>query len=340
MEEKQVMMNYEMFKEMVSQKITDYMPEEYRDRKIALSSVDKINQTRDALTFVVAEEDIPLSPNLYLDALYEEYLRYEDIEPVIHKAAVEMCKHLEEGMHLLDKIRVEDIKDHIIFQVINTEQNREYLESLPHREYQDLSIIYRWLLQKDENGIASAIITNQLAEHKGISESELFFYATQNTRELAPIMVKPMNLVIDELISGEVAPFDLQEAIEQGIELDEPMVVITNDIKSFGAASVLYGDVLQDVAKLFQSDFYLLPSSIHEMLAVAVSDKTPGPEALADMVHEINEGQVEIGERLSNQVYHYDAQTRKLSMATDTPYKELDNTREEMVHHVDRATIR
>ena len=52
------MMNYEMFKEMVSQKITDYMPEEYRDRKIALSSVDKINQKRDALTFMVEEEEI------------------------------------------------------------------------------------------------------------------------------------------------------------------------------------------------------------------------------------------------------------------------------------------
>ena len=157
---------------------------------------------------------------------------------------------------------------------------------------------------------------------------------------IPPIVVKPMNLIVDELISGEVATFDLQEAIEQGTELDEPMVVITNEIKSFGAASILYGDVLQDVAKLFQSDFYLLPSSIHEMIAVSASENSPGPEALADMVHEINEGQVEIGERLSNQVYHYDAQTRKLSMATDTPYKELDNNREEMVHHVDRATIR
>lgn len=334
------MMNYEMFKELFSQKITDYMPEEYKDRKIALASVDKINQKRDALTFMVTEEDIPLSPNLYLDSLYEEYLYYEDIEPVLQKAAIEMCKHLEKGMHLIDKVRIEEMKDHIIFQVINTEQNREYLENLPHREYQDLSIIYRWLLQNDENGISSAVINNQLAEHKGISESELFFYATQNTRELAPIMVKPLHLIVDELVSGEDISFDLQEAIEQGIDLDESMVVITNEMKSFGAASILYGDVLQDVAKLFQSDFYLLPSSIHEMLAIAVSDNTPDPATLADMVREINESQVEIGERLSNQVYHYDAQTRKLSMATDTPYKKLDHTHEEKVLPMDRAATR
>ncbi|MBQ8243198.1 MAG: hypothetical protein IJZ40_07015, partial [Bacteroidaceae bacterium] len=45
---------------------------------------------------------------------------------------------------------------------------------------------------------------------------------------------------------------------------------------------------------------------------------------LAEMVSEINMDQVALEERLSNQVYHYDKDLRKLSLATDTPNKRLD----------------
>lgn len=34
--------------------------------------------------------------------------------------------------------------------------------------------------------------------------------------------------------------------------------------------------------------------------------------------------EVELAERLSNQVYHYDKDLRKLDLATDTPNKRLD----------------
>ena len=48
------------------------------------------------------------------------------------------------------------------------------------------------------------------------------------------------------------------------------------------------------------------------------------PYELAQMVAEINMGHVELADRLSNQVYHYDKDLRKLTMATDTPNKRLD----------------
>lgn len=48
------------------------------------------------------------------------------------------------------------------------------------------------------------------------------------------------------------------------------------------------------------------------------------PYELAQMVSEINMDQVELEERLSNQVYHYDKDLRKVSLATDTPNKRLD----------------
>ena len=35
-----------------------------------------------------------------------------------------------------------DANEKIVFQLINTEQNKTFLEQVPHREFQDLSIVY------------------------------------------------------------------------------------------------------------------------------------------------------------------------------------------------------
>ncbi|MBD9222388.1 hypothetical protein EGQ24_00570 [bacterium] len=48
------------------------------------------------------------------------------------------------------------------------------------------------------------------------------------------------------------------------------------------------------------------------------------PEELAEMVVQVNMEAVDLDERLSNQVYHYDKDLRKLTLATDTPNKRLD----------------
>ena len=45
---------------------------------------------------------------------------------------------------------------------------------------------------------------------------------------------------------------------------------------------------------------------------------------LAQMVVEVNMHEGSLDERLSNQVYHYDKDLRKLTLATDTPNKRLD----------------
>ena len=73
-----------------------------------------------------------------------------------------------------------------------------------------------------------------------------------------------------------------------------------------------------------RSDLYILPSSVHEV--IAVSSDMGSPEMLAQMVVEVNMQEVSLDERLSNQVYHYDKDLRKLTLATDTPvsYTHLD----------------
>ena len=72
-----------------------------------------------------------------------------------------------------------------------------------------------------------------------------------------------------------------------------------------------------------------MPSSIHEVIAVSADFGLP--DELAEMVYEINMDQVDINDRLSNQVYCYDKDLRTLRLATDTINKSLDD--------VDRGAI-
>ena len=80
---------------------------------------------------------------------------------------------------------------------------------------------------------------------------------------------------------------------------------------------MLYEENLHKLAEQIGTDLYLLPSSIHETIAVSV--EMGAPEYLAQMVHDVT-----LDERLSNNVYHYDKDLRKLELATDVPEKGLD----------------
>lgn len=101
------------------------------------------------------------------------------------------------------------------------------------------------------------------------------------------------------------------------------MWIITNNKGVSGAVNMIFEKNLHELSKGMGDDLYILPSSIHEVIAVPAS--MGDPEELAEMVLQVNTDVVDVSERLSNQVYHYDRDARKLSMATDTPNKSILN---------------
>ena len=74
----------------------------------------------------------------------------------------------------------------------NTEQNREFLKDKPHREFQDLSVIYRWIVGTREDGVASVVINDGMVKDLGMTAEELFQAAVQNTKAMFPPKVTDM----------------------------------------------------------------------------------------------------------------------------------------------------
>lgn len=332
------MMNYEMFKEIVSEKFASYLPDEYKHRQLAFGSDYKINQERDFVTFMVGKDDSRVAPRMFLDALYQDYKKIGDIELVLMGAAQDLCAHIERGEDAVSKLNFEEVPERVVFSLINAEQNQELLARRPHRMFQDLAIVYDYVIDWTPEESMSCPITNEFAEVVGLDEQALFDLSKENTKRIFPTEIKPMSVVIAELMDYDIVPFDLKEALEQELGTEELMFVITNKAKYKGAAALLYEDGLHELAELYKDDLYILPSSIHETIAVSCSKTEPCK--LAEMVEEINGTQVDVGERLSNQVYHYDRTTRKLSMATDTPNKSLSDYREHQEHEMTRGPVR
>lgn len=315
------MMKYEIFKEVVADTFQNYLPEEYRNMEMKVVSVNKVNRMLDGINLIGGGGERVVSPTIYINDMYDHYKFCNDLKEAIQSGADRMVKAFKECPEM-PKIELAEAKDNIVFQLVNTEQNREMLADMPHREYQDLSVIYRWVVKIENEGVQSIVMRNGLAEQLGLNEEQLFKLAAENTRRIFPPCVKSMNDVIMEIFAKDGMPGEIAEMMMGEMPADKMMYVISNNTGINGAVSMLYENELHKLANQIESDLYILPSSVHEVIAVSVD--MGNPYELAEMVSEINMDQVALEERLSNQVYHYDKDLRKLSLATDTPNKRLD----------------
>ena len=314
------MMDYEIFKEVVKESFLSYMPKGYQDMEVRVTPVDKVNRKLDGLSLLAENEKTMVSPTLYINDMYEKYSKTGDLQATLREAAEAMDEALREAE--IPPLDISTAKDNIIFQLVNTMQNEDLLKKLPHRDFQDLSIIYRWVVGVEQQGISSVVINNHVAESLGMGEEELFKAAAENTRRILPPVVQSMNEVMRDMFVADGMPKELADLMIGEQEPEMTMWVISNERKIEGAASMLYEDKLHSLAEKVGTDLYILPSSVHEVIAVSV--EMGEPEELAQMVAEINMDQVDLSERLSNQVYHYDKDLRKITLATDTPNKRLD----------------
>lgn len=322
------MMDYQIFKDVVEEKFISFLPEEYQNSQIQIHPVNKVNLTLDGLSLSSNKPGTNISATIYVNHMYEDYVTTGELDATLMRAADNFVKAMEqkENINISELTNADDAKDKIVFQLVNKEYNKKMLANMPHREFKDLAIIYRRVVRNNGEGLASIPIHNAFAETLGLSEEQMFNLAAENTKRLLPPVIKSMNDVMKEIFAKDGMPEEIAELMTAEIPPEQQMYVISNSKGINGAVSMLYEDELHTLSEKIDSDLYILPSSIHE--CIAISTNMGEPDALAEMVTEINMGQVALDERLSNQVYHYDRDSRKLSLATDTPNKSLDSVQQ------------
>lgn len=259
---------------------------------------------------VIESADSNIAPVIYLEEFFKR-----------HKKGLPLGQAAKEVMDFYRSVKVDGdrdtsvlkdfaaVKGRIVFKLINYMKNEEMLSYVPHIRVMDLAAVFCVLLSRSAGGTVSAAVRSEHLMFWGTDTNELYELALHNARKLLPPRFYSMNKAIQEL-SGEVG----EEYGETAINPEEDMYVLTNTCKSFGAACMVYPHVLETVGDILGEDFYILPSSIHELIIVP-SSKIMAPEALDGIIDEINETQVEPDEVLSGHCYHYGREGKELDFS-------------------------
>lgn len=317
------MFNFEDFCDYVQMSIKDHLPVEQQDAKVTINNVMKNN----GLTLhgvVVHPEGQCVAPTIYLEGFFKQYEEGADLDSVMDKIAGTISEHLNTPEEFSDVAQMysnyDAVKDKIVMVVVNTAKNRELLSQVPHTEREDLSLIYKVVVGTGADGIGSITIRNEHMEQWGVTVDEIHEMAMKNTKEILPVTVQTMTEVMREMFGSDGMPEEMAEMMFSDMPLNQQMFIISNKSKVNGAASMFYEDTLSELADKIGTSLYILPSSVHEVIAVSTDMGTP--EALAGMVREVNGGQVAPEEQLSDHVYKFDAKAKIISLA-DTTMEQL-----------------
>ena len=294
-------MDYEGFKAEIMTKIND---REGNGACVRIHRVRKNNGVMlDGLTIMREEENI--SPTIYLEPFYERYLYGADIDSL-----AEDILALYSSRSCAGKIDVRQFEDYkklapgIRLRLVNYEMNRDMLKDVPHRRFLDLAGILHVDVRDPLFSNASVLIQNSSAEKWGVSPEELFETARRNMLLYEPAEIWPMGRMLAEL----------QGMPEEKIVPEVPLYVLTNKSRLYGAACMMYPGVFGPAVREMKGSFFVLPSSVHEVLLLSPETVFDG-KGLRTLVREINENQVEPYEVLSNNVYYYDSEKGEIRMA-------------------------
>lgn len=278
------MLDIEQFMAQVVELVKDNLCEEYGDCSVELVTVPKNNGVV-LRGFTVKFNNENIAPILYLGKAYDAYVEGEEISKLAKEATEQVIALRTKALPSFDENLIynfDKVVDKIVPVVVNGEKN-EWLDSrnIPSRCIAEgLRVYLKVNLESFDEGIPSIKVSNDMLKNWGITFEAALDIAKSNIEPTFKSM-------------GEVL----------GIGNIDPFYVMTTTDKICGAAAIL-DEVAMDKIYDELGEYYVLPSSIHEVL-VLPKEGAPEPQILRDMIQDINKTEVRNEDYLSDYLYAY-----------------------------------
>lgn len=302
------MLHERMTEEEFYRYLEEQTKEMFPEYQVELRDVEKSLSVKQSL--IVRDPSCEVAPSLNLNEYYREYQRapydtavsdqiLKSIKETVGKAYFD-AEHKGIARKALDAMA--DWRNKVQSSLIMLKGNEAFLSERPHKTYLNMAKVYYLVVEDLIEGHTSRImITNEHMASMGCTLDELDAHAMANTLQQNSFEIDSIENVLRGILAE--MPEDVRE-----VDYDEvtiPMYVVSNRTKCDGAAVILYKDVLEKICDVVRSEeYYLLPSSRHEVLAIPVSFGKD-VAALQQMVHEVNATQVPPEDLLSESVYYY-----------------------------------
>ncbi len=300
-------MDFETYRDSLAEDVREKLEGKTGEKySVEVHTIDKMNESYEALT--VKPENSAVGVNISATALYEQVQQGEPYESIADKAAfiVETALENRPDFNLDELTDYDKMKQTLAMEVVSAERNADLLERVPHRNIEDMAVVYRFVLNDDESGRGTILVTNKMLENYGVSADQLHEDAMKNAPEIKPAIIRGMSEVLGQQMGVEdLAAIGLDIPPEE-----EMMFVATVEGNIHGAGVIAYQDFMEKASeRVGGGDFFILPSSVHELLIVP-DNGTMDLKHLEDMVKEVNATTVDPVDQLTDSVYHYDSKDK------------------------------
>ena len=289
-------MDFETFMNETIKEMRDRFP----DFDISKQEVSKL-QGESYTGMAVRPENSEIGATLNLQDFYEALgsgMFIEDVMDSIERSVVSAVRHMPH----YDARVLEDydrMKDALTIDLVPVAGNEEKLAQIPHKNVEDMALVYRFEEESSVYGTASILVTNEMLAVYDITADQLHEDAMKAAVQNRPAKLHNMNDVMRDMMGDMSGLVPMNEP--------SPLWVATVEGGQNGAGVIQYPGFLDQAAEALGGDFYVLPSSVHEVLLVA-DDGSMELSYLEEMVRSVNETEVSPAERLSDNVYHYDSE--------------------------------
>lgn len=302
-------MDVKEFTKIIKEELPDFLPDEIAEGLI-LDDVEvaKMNdQKLHGLTFRPKGSDA--APTIYIDDLYERHENGEDLGFLL----VDLANRYEGARHAPTPPDIdlswEKVRDSMTVRLLEKNRNVDFLSNMPYVDVGNgLAMTADINMPGDMVGEWRIAVNHSVMDQLGVDRHELFAQAMASSILCDPATLTDMGQAL--FSPGKENLLDRTEPLDQADV--GAMYVLTTESGNLGASALFYPDVKEKAAELLGCGFYVLPSSTHETILVPDSAGIDEKE-LCSMVKQANRAVVEPKDVLSDNVYHYDRDTRDLN---------------------------
>jgi hypothetical protein len=271
-----------------------------RGYQAEIREVVKDGMTREAI--FICKPDANTAPVIYLDTF--DFGEFESMDAIVDELIRVADEHALEGNLNLDFMYDwEQVKSKL---QLCMGYSRNFTKGVYTRPY--LSDIVQYLRIKleglggSENMVGSLVVSDDLArlwrKENDISVDDIFAAAAENYKDSYTITD------LRTLFGGDAMEI-----------LSAEMLILSNDTKNYGASAMTCTELLNQVSDFFGGiDFYIVPSSTHEVLAIRPRDEV-NAEGLRQMVQSVNDTELAQKELLSYSVFFYERASETVKQA-------------------------
>ena len=263
-----------------------------------LQMVKKANDRE--LHVITIRSNTGISPVMYINKLWDLHLKGEDTKTLAEYVVCGYkghCKKKEQFSDVLDD--KEELMKHLYVKLVDSKYNEQYLNHCVHKEVEaGLALIAEARFDDKENfGFYSSVITQDLADTQNLDKEEVVAAGVENARndeDGVKLFVLSKNIFNDKP----------DNVLGQELDKNEVFVLTTESQMCGTHIIVTRPDVMNDIRDQI-GDFWIIPSSRHEVLVIAKEQERLTPKQMLEMLRDANKEVVSDDDFFSDDLFQY-----------------------------------